>query len=126
MQRFPHPQCQHKNISMKQYTLALLTALLLIAGFACTREVNEPIPDNLKGKWILTDIQSRGDGRPGVWQVAYPAGRWMELHSSTNLSGTAFPNSTTFHLRDSVTLMMIDLAEPARFRLFRFHLDTAT
>jgi hypothetical protein len=110
---------------MKQYTLRLLAALLLITGFACTREVNEPIPDNLKGKWILTDIQAPGIGPLGVWSVANPAGRWMELNSSTHISGTAFPNSSTFHLLDSVTLTMVDPTQSANFRKFRFKVDSA-
>jgi hypothetical protein len=116
--------CHYKNKKMKLYTWGLLAALLLITGIACTRDVKEPIPNNILGKWILTDTQSAGIGPPGVWAVASPAGRWMEIQNATQISGNVFPNSSTYQLLDSVTLKVIDPSQSAGFRLFNFQLDT--
>jgi hypothetical protein len=118
---------------MKPYSWGLLAALLVITGIACTRTINEPAPNNppvqpisgnILGKWVLTDTQSAGIGPPGVWAVASPAGRWMELQATTQLNGNVFPNSTTYQLLDSVTLKVIDPSQSGGFRLFNFQLDT--
>jgi hypothetical protein len=48
----------------------------------------------------------------------------MELQNATQLSGSVFPNSTTYQLLDSVTLKLIDPTQSTGFRLFNFQLDT--
>ena len=63
-------------------------------------------------------------GPPGVWAIASPAGRWIELQTGALLSGNVFPNSTIYQLLDSVTLKVIDPSQSAGFHLFNFNMDT--
>lgn len=104
--------------------LAVLLILIILAGVACVKSADDPIPNGFLGKWVLTDKQAPGTGPPGVWSVASPAGQWMELEPGGKLRGTVFPSATGYQVLDSVTVKLTDPSESAGFRLFNYQVDT--
>jgi hypothetical protein len=110
---------------MKKNTI-LLTILILVilAGTACVKSSDDPIPNSFLGRWTLTDVQAPGIGPPGVWSPASPAGRWMEIQQNGQVSGTVFPDATRCQVVDSVTLKLLDPSQAAGFRLFNYRIDT--
>jgi hypothetical protein len=108
----------------KNTTLLSLLILLILAGMACVKSSDEPIPNNFLGRWTLTDKQAPGTGPPGVWSPASPAGQWMEIQQNGQVSGTVFPAATHCQVVDSVSLKLIDPSEAAGFRLFNYRVDT--
>ncbi|MES2331531.1 MAG: hypothetical protein V4539_18140 [Bacteroidota bacterium] len=108
----------------KNFALPVLLILLILAGIACRRSADGPIPNTILGRWILTDKQAPGTGPPGVWSVASPAGQWMELQPGGQVSGTVFPGATSYQVLDSVTVKLTDATQTAGFRLFNYQVDT--
>lgn len=112
----------------KDTPLVALMILLILAGMACVRSLDEPVPipisNSFLGRWSLTDKQAPGIGPPGVWSPASPAGQWMEIEQSGQVSGTVFPAATSCQVIDSVTVKLIDPSETAGFRLFNYRVDT--
>jgi hypothetical protein len=109
-------------------SLGLLAIILITTGIACTPAIIDPVPapfaNTILGRWTLTEVQSAGTGGPGVWSTANPAGRWIDIQANGTVTGTAFPNATSFQAVDSIKFKLIDPSTQAGFHLFGHKIDT--
>ncbi len=112
---------------MKRNILGTIVLLCVISAYQCTPNSNPPInsiPNNLLGRWTLTQKQAPGIGGPGLWSAATPAGQWLELQTGGQISGTAFADAISYQVVDSVTLKLIAPTQPAGYYLFNYKIDT--
>lgn len=109
---------------MKQ-VMVLLSLVVLLAY--CTKSADEeaglPLESQLKGKWVLTQVQGPGTGTVGSWSAANPAGQTMVIGNDGNIGGTAFSGATRVLKLDSFRIKIIDPQVPAGHRLFYYQLD---
>ena len=112
----------------KLYGMMLLGVLL-----GCARSVSDPPVPNppagpfantILGKWVLVETQAPGNGLPGAWLAAAPAGQLMDIQPGGNITGSVFPTVTGYQLTDSITVKMIDPTQTAGCRLFNYKIDT--
>jgi hypothetical protein len=123
------PCVSAKKVCMKS-SLGLLAIIVMAIVIACSPAIIDPVPvpapfaNTILGKWTLTEVQAPGIGPPGVWSAANPAGRWIDIQANGTVTGTAFPNATSFQAVDSVKFKLIDPSTQAGFHLFGHKIDT--
>src|SRR5436853_456060 len=97
---------------MMKQVLVLFSLVITLAY--CTRAVDETprqsLPENLQGRWKLTQVQRPGYGPAGTWSAADPMAQTLSIDQNGTITGTAFPSAKTVQTTGGAGLKIIDPA----------------